>query len=99
MDNPTTLTSDQFKKKTVKWLKEYLHARGIVADKKRKSELVDLAVKAQEINLQVLNDPNEEEIDRQAEIDRRKHRGNIIPSHEVIKSWSNDLKNVPLIDI
>jgi hypothetical protein len=86
----------RFGKQTIPVLAKYLKDRGIASSKVNKSELVELAVKAEQADLPVLS-PNDY---IQQNEKRRTVRGKILPDPRTVSStkWSTDLRELPTIE-
>ena len=89
--------ADDFNRRNVPWLKNYLTDRGIqISDQgrtKRKAELVELAEKACEMKLPRTDEGEEDSGDVIAS--KLQTKKGMIPHPENIRNWSYDFGNMP----
>ena len=88
-----------FRGKTVTWITDFLKARGISVDGRRKEDLVKLCVFAAEENLDVVGTIKENEHQFQTEHQNRLLVGSRrVPEPDSLP-WSLDLSLVPVINM
>ena len=95
------MTADLLKTKNKPYLEQFLRKRGVSVTKKKKSEVLDLCIRAVDLGIK----PNTDNIsdansDAKHGLDARTIDGEILPHPSALSMpWTTDMRGLPMISL